>query len=212
MLIAMLRGVLILSVLLASCRGAGSPEPAASPEPSPLPTATAQAPPVTLSPTTATPSPSQACAPIKGGTNTFLQLTTVRVGSHDGFDRVTFEFKPPTAPPPVPAVPDALPRYELKRVASVTEDASGKPLNVTGRDLYQIVFFGASGVELGGDQPVATYRGPRELRPDLKLLAEVEQSGDFESTLSWALGLKRPRCLKVQELKNPVRLAIDIPY
>jgi hypothetical protein len=38
------------------------------------------------------------------------------------------------------------------------------------------------------------------------------QSGDFEATLSWIMGLSRPTCWRVQELHNPDRLVIDFHH
>lgn len=170
------------------------------------------APTPTGSPAATTAPPSQDCAPISGGGETFLQLTDVRVGAHPTYDRVTFQFAPPKSPPPVPAPAGVLPKYELTRVKSIVEDGSGNPVAVSGKDLYQIVFHGASGFDLTGPQPVPTYKGPKELKPNFKILAEVERSGDFEATLSWGIGLKEPRCLKVREFQNPLRLAVDIPH
>jgi hypothetical protein len=168
----------------------------------------------TSSPTGSTTTPQGGnCAPISGGGETFLQLTNVRVGTHTGYDRVTFEFAPPSqTSPPVPAPPGVLPKYELTRVSSITEDGSGKPVEVSGKDLYLIVFHGASGFDLTGPDPVPTYKGPKELKPNFKVLNEVERSGDFEATLSWGIGLKERRCLKVAEFNSPLRLAIDIPH
>jgi hypothetical protein len=197
--------------LSAACRNGG-------PEPGATTTSTTSA--VTTTATTAapaspTPSPPQAspqaCAPISGGGQTFLQLTDVRVGSHAGYDRVTFEFAPPGSGTP-PAPPGVLPKYELNRVRSISEDGSGNPVQIEGKDLFLIVFHGASGVELVGEQPVQTYKGPRELAPRFKVLTELERSGDFEATLSWGFGLAEPRCPKVTELQNPLRLAVDFPH
>jgi hypothetical protein len=165
----------------------------------------------TPSPTASPPAASQACAPVTGGGQTFVQLTDVRVGTHPGYDRVTFEFAPPSSGTPA-APPGILPKYELTRVRSITEDGSGNPVQVAGKDLFLIVFHGASGVELVGERPVPTYKGPKELKPGFRVLTEVERSGDFEATLSWGFGLAEPRCPKVAELHNPLRLAVDFPH
>jgi hypothetical protein len=186
----------LASTTTTAAAGSATPAPTSAPTPTVSPTAPS----------------AQGCAPISGGGETFLQLTAVRVGTHPGYDRVTFEFAPPQSPPPVPAPAGVLPKYELTRVRSITEDGSGNPVDVSGKDLYQIVFHGASGFDLTGEQPVPTYKGPKELKPNFKILSEVERSGDFEATLSWGIGLKEPRCLKVAEFKSPLRLAVDIPH
>jgi hypothetical protein len=206
-------------MLLSACTGDAGDRPSTtttSTKPSSTTTSAAAAStaPVPTSAPTPTSSPvAQSCTPISGGGDTFLQLTNVRVGTHPGYDRVTFEFAPPSqSPPPVPVPAGVLPKYELSRVTSITEDGSGNPVNISGKDLYVIVFHGASGFDLTGAQPVPTYKGPKELKPNFKILSEVERSGDFEATLSWGIGLKEPRCLKVAEFKSPLRLAVDIPH
>jgi len=209
----------LLVLILGACTGDES-EPASTTTTSKTAASTSTSSPAASTTAAATPAPaptgspqSQDCAPISGGGETFLQLTDVRVGTHAGYDRVTFEFAPSSqTPPPVPVPGGVLPRYELTRVPSITEDGSGNPVDIAGKDLYQIVFHGASGFDLTGEVPVPTYKGPRELEPNFKVLGEVERSGDFEATLSWGIGLKEARCLKVAEFKSPLRLAIDIPH
>jgi hypothetical protein len=198
--------------LLAGCRDGGSEPGETTTSTTSAVTTTAS---TTTAPTLATSSPPQpsprGCSAVTGGGQTFLQLTDVRVGTHPGYDRVTFEFAPPSSGTP-PALPGVLPKYELNRVRAISEDGSGNPVQIEGKDLFLIVFHGASGVELVGEQPVQTYKGPRELAPRFKVLTELERSGDFEATLSWGFGLAEPRCPKVTELQNPLRLAVDFPH
>jgi hypothetical protein len=152
------------------------------------------------------------CAPAAGGGATHLQLTAVRVGTHPGYDRVTFEFAPSRSGSAPAAPAGVLPKYELRRVSSLIEDGSGNAVNVEGSALFQIVFQGASGVDLSGPQPVITYNGPREFKPRFTSLLEAERTGDFEATLSWGFGLRQLRCPRVSEHGNPLRLAVDFPH
>jgi hypothetical protein len=131
----------------------------------------------------------------------------VRVGSHSGFDRVTFEFAPPKAPSP----PNTLPKYTVTKVGQVTQDGSGNPVQIGGDALYSLVMQGASGVDLSGPQPVITYNGPKEFKPNFPALVELEHAGDFENVLSWGIGLRAPRCIKASQLNSPLRLVLDIP-
>lgn len=132
------------------------------------------------------------------------------MGTHHGYDRVTFQFVPRTPPPPAP--PDLLPKYEVTKVSSVIQDGSGEPVEVAGKSFLQVVFHGATGVRLDGEQVERIYQGPKEFKPNFPRLAEVQDAGDFEATLTWGLGLKEPTCPKVTELKNPLRVAIDVPH
>lgn len=97
-------------------------------------------------------------------------------------------------------------------MTALIEDGSGNPVMVAGEVLYQVVFQGASGVDLSGNQPVITYHGPREFRPNFRTLLEAERTGDFEATLSWGFGLRDARCPRATELRDPLRLAIDFPH
>jgi hypothetical protein len=127
-----------------------------------------------------------------------MQLTDVRVAHQPGFDRIVFEFAPQSgASPRVPA-------YTLSRQASATfvKDPSGLPVTMRGSAGLRIVFHGASGV--------TTYNGSRDLTPNLPVVQEVEQLGDFEAVLSWGAGLSQASCIRTIELSNPTRLVIDV--
>lgn len=137
-----------------------------------------------------------------------MKLVAVRVGSHTGYDRITFEFAPPKAPSPA----NTLPKYSVTKVDEVTQDGSGDPVQIGGAALYSLVMQGASGVDLSGPQPVVTYNGPKEFKPNFPVLAELERSGDFENVLSWGIGLKAPRCIEASQLNSPLRLVLDIPH
>jgi hypothetical protein len=153
------------------------------------------------------------CDRVRGGTEgKFAQLVDVRVGTHDGYDRVTFEF----APSSDGGQYFGLPPYEIHSVMPpITEDPSGEPMSVDGSHFATVVFHGGTGVEFTEDAEdgyILTYTGPREFQPGFPALAETSRMGDFEATLSWVFGLNRDSCLRVHELEGPVRLAIDFPH
>lgn len=204
--------VLALVVLLAACNGA-DPEPTPSPAettPSASPSASASLTAVTSSPTgapTSTPASTTCPAVAGGGPGTDVKLVAVRVGSHSGYDRITFEFAPPRAPSPA----NTLPPFTVTKVDQVIQDGSGKPVQINGDALYSLVMQGASGVDLSGPELVITYNGPKEFKPNFPALLELEHAGDFENVLSWGIGLKAPRCIKASQLNSPLRLVLDIP-
>jgi hypothetical protein len=148
------------------------------------------------------------CSPETGGKKgVFMNLTDVRVGAHDGFDRIVFEF---SEPKPNPAGNGGIPYYEIRQAKPpFTQDPSDMPLDVFGDAFVQIVVQGATGYDFDGNP---TYAGPRVLTPGFGTLAQAAQAGDFEATLSWVLGLSRPTCWEVQELHNPDRLVIDFHH
>ena len=79
----------------------------------------------------------KSCQPLTGGTeDSIAQLVDVRVGTHDGYDRVTLEFAPPADEQYF-----GLPRYELAAATPpIREDGSGEPLSVDGSHFAAIVF------------------------------------------------------------------------
>jgi opacity protein-like surface antigen len=155
----------------------------------------------------------KSCDRIRGGSEgKIAQLVDVRVGTHDDYDRVTFEF---AAPSGEGAQYFGLPSYDLHRATPpLHEDPSGEPVSLDGSNFAWVVFHGGTGVEFDDSKNgyTITYTGPKDFKRDFRTLAEARQMGDFEATLSWAFGLNSGSCWKVHELKDPVRLAIDFPH
>jgi hypothetical protein len=158
--------------------------------------------------TDAQPSEPVVCEPQTGGEDgVFMNLTDVRVGAHDGFDRIVFEFDEPE---PNPAGNGGIPYYEIRQAKPpFTQDPSDMPLDVFGDAFVQLVIQGATGYDFDGNP---TYGGSRILTPGFGTLAQAAQAGDFEATLSWILGLSRATCWNVQELHDPDRLVIDFHH
>lgn len=202
---------LVLLLVLGACSRQSSrdtrppnqtPSPPASPLATSSPAAAGDQPPPRFEAT--------ACNESSGGEEGVLvHLTGVRVSPHDGFDRVTFEFQDPQEP----GGRAGIPRFQIRTVKPpLAQDGSGDPLEVQGKSFLSVVFHGATGVKMVGESPQPTYRGPKELRPGLRTLTEVQQAGDFEATLSWFLGLSRATCWRTIELRDPLRVAIDLRH
>lgn len=140
------------------------------------------------------------CLDHSGGANSgsAMQLTHVRVAHQAGFDRIVFEFAPPAG------ATAHLPSYTVSRQASAkfVKDPSGQPVTMRGSAGLRIVFHGASGA--------TSYSESRDQTPNLPVVQEVEQLGDFEAVLSWGAGLSQASCIRTLELTNPTRLVIDV--
>jgi hypothetical protein len=140
------------------------------------------------------------CQDGSGGTggSSAMQLTDVRVAHQIGYDRIVFEFAPQTG------AAARVPAYTLSRQASAhfLKDPSGQPVTMRGSDGLRVVFQQATGV--------GSYTKSTDLTPNLPVVQEVEQLGDFEAVLSWGAGLTRPACIRTLELSNPTRLVIDV--
>ncbi len=145
------------------------------------------------------------CRKFEGGSSGSVAfLKDVRIGRHEGFERVVLEFEP--APGEAPAVPP----YTLQAAEPpFYEDPSGRPISVAGSSFWSLRIH-SSRVNLSGPTPSMVYRGETEIRPGFPVLAEMKLSGDFEMVTGWIIGLNRRSCLRVFELGAPPRLVIDI--
>lgn len=125
------------------------------------------------------------------------QITAVRVGTHDGYDRVTFEF---AAGIPLTTIAGVLgPLYA---------DASGLPLDVAGTIFLQVTINGGTKVSDGG----LTYAGPTNFEPGFDRLLQLREGGDVEAVSTWYLGLDEGGCYRVITLTGPSRLVIDVEH
>jgi hypothetical protein len=212
-----LTSLLVLGLVASGCGAGGAQEAGplptvpASSETVPTTETTAPEPELETTPTTtakASPPPPASCGPQVGGEDgVYMNLKDVRVGAHDGFDRIVFELQEPD---PNPAGNGGIPRYEIRQAKPpFTEDPSDMPIDVEGDAFARIVFQGASGYDFDGN---ATYDGSRRLTPGFGTLAQVVEGGDFEATMTWILGLSRPTCWEIHELHNPERLVIDFHH
>ena len=208
----------VLAALVAGCGSDGAqeagPVPGAPTASESVPAETVETTPTTTESTpteptdTTEPTPPQSCPRQTGGEEgVYMNLVDVRVGAHNGYDRVVFEFDEPD---PNPAGNGGIPYFQIKTAKPpFTEDPSDLPVEVEGEAFARIVFQGASGYDFDGN---ATYDGPRRLTPGFGTLTDVVESGDFEATMTWTLGLSRTTCWEIQELSNPTRLVIDFHH
>jgi hypothetical protein len=206
--------LLPIALLAAACGGTGAQQAGPVPTaPASTSATTTQEPTTAATTTTPAPATSTSEAPVScptqsgGEKGVYTNLVDVRVGAHNGYDRIVFEF---AAPSPNPGGKSGIPRYEIRTAKPpFSEDPSDMPIQVEGDAFARIVFQGASGYDFDGN---ATYLGSRRLTPGFGTLAQVVEGGDFEATLTWILGLSRPTCWQIQELHSPDRLVIDFHH
>jgi hypothetical protein len=101
-------------------------------------------------------------------------------------------------------------KYSARYVSQVTGDASGLPVNVVGSALLQVRFAPAAGHNANG---IVTY-GAMQRTYALPELIQVVNSGDFESVLSFGVGLARnaPFHMYAQPRLGRVVLNVRAPY
>ena len=119
-------------------------------------------------------------------------------------DRITFDFK--KSGPPGPGFKIS---YEPAASAKV-EDGSGKPIEIEGSTFLVVRLMPAMTAEISGDNVEPTYTGPRRIRPEgFSFVLNVVKTGDFESVVTWVIGLEEKRPFKATA--SSTQLIVDIP-
>jgi len=142
--------------------------------------------------------------PVEGdasGSDTAL-LERVALGRHEGYDRIVFQFT------------NAVPGYRVAyRNGPFAEDGSGKPVSVKGSAFLVVRMEPASGYDLNTGEGQLVYKGsPRIEGADAgtSVVEELVRTGDFESVLTWVVGLGRAADFRVRTLSSPARLVVDV--
>lgn len=127
-------------------------------------------------------------------------LAAVRIASHDGFDRVVFEFT------------DALPGYRVAMTKRpVTEDGSGDTVEIKGKALLEVRLENSGMARIEGDKVVPVFQGSRRITTEGDVVQEAVDTGDFEGVVTWVVGLKEePSGVRVTTLSSPYRLVVDV--
>jgi hypothetical protein len=135
---------------------------------------------------------------VEDPTVAIANITDVRFGTHDGYDRVVFEFQQGT------------PELTLDRATPpFTQDASGEPIAVDGERFVRLTMRGGTRQT---DEGTSSFDGPTDFDPGLPALVDLVQGGDFERQSTWYLGLASDACVRVALLDAPPRLVIDVEH
>jgi len=122
------------------------------------------------------------------------RLVGIRAGHSGGTDRVVFEFA------------GGLPaRRSVRYVERLIADPSGRPVAIAGRAIVAVSFRPAVAHDIAGRSTA-----PDRVAFALPNVVEVVRSGDFESVLSYGIGVSRRTSLRVFTLRHPDRVVIDL--
>jgi hypothetical protein len=200
---------LACAAILAACGG----DPSSPTLPTSVPPSPGAESPAATSPTpgaTGTSTPSSAASTdggaaftcdlpvVEAGSAPIANIVDVRAATHDGYDRLVFEFAQGT---PDVTVERAEPPF--------TEDASGLPVEVDGERFLALVMRGGTKQT---DAGTSSYEGPTELATGFPGLVHAVEAGDFERQSTWILGLADEACVRVIALDDPARLVIDVEH
>jgi hypothetical protein len=140
-----------------------------------------------------------ATSPVSTPVSPRTLLRAVRVAGQPEADRVVFEFE------------GGLPGYRIRYVEPpITEDGSGRTVNVDGEAHLQVIMESASGSDISGEQVREVYTGADRVSGDTANVTEAVRTGDFEGVLTWVIGAKRKAEFRVSTLQDPSRLVIEI--
>ncbi len=123
------------------------------------------------------------------------QLVAVRAASHDGYDRVVWEFK------------GGLPAHrDIEYVDQLVGLGSGLPIRIAGEAILSINMYEAN----GHDVDTRRSTSPSRLVVGLPNVIEIVRSGDYEAHVGYGVGLAKRQDYTVFTLRNPSRVVLDI--
>ena len=135
-----------------------------------------------------------AYAPTEGAAT--LTLEDVRVGSHETYDRVVFEFSG-----------SGLPGYRIEYSDQALQQASGHELPVAGDAILEVLVEGTPMDRLPSNSELVPA-GPYQLATGN--IAGITNGGTFENQSQFFIGLDQQRPFEVTVMDNPTRLVIDV--
>ncbi|WP_242648268.1 hypothetical protein [Corynebacterium sp. Marseille-P4321] len=124
-----------------------------------------------------------------------LAVTGVRVGTHEGFDRVVVDLEG-----------QGDPGWFVDYTSTPMQETTGQPLTVAGNAFLNINVDGTvSPFEMGRDNGVAV-----ENAGDTGNIVDVTHAGTYEGRTQVVVGLRSELPYSVQVLRGPTRLVVDI--
>lgn len=123
-------------------------------------------------------------------------ITDVRVGHHDGFDRVVFEFHG-----------TGTPGWTVTYVPAATAQGSGRPIDVAGNAVLSVAL---TGVGYPTDTGIQEFRRGTVSGADTDVVTEAFFNGTFEGISQAFVGTTAQRPFRVYLLTDPVRVVLDV--
>jgi hypothetical protein len=121
-------------------------------------------------------------------------ITDVRIGHQDGFDRVVFEFHG-----------TGTPGWTVKYVPSASEQASGKPIALTGSAVLSVALTGVA-----HPTDIQEFRRGTVTGPETDVVTEAFYDGTFEGVSQAFVGTTVQTPFRVYLLTDPVRVVLEV--
>lgn len=197
----------LATALLAGCGGGGDGDPGAGSTrnaPSSRAVATTSGAAGTTTPATADDGSTDAPPfPADTGPDTgaasadsFVTVTEIRTGLHDGYDRVVFEIAGTGAP-----------GWDVRYVDEAASQGSGMAIRVAGEAILQVTI---TGVGLPTETGIDEYDGSAPLPgAGTEMVTEVVWDTTFEGTSVAFVGMREETPFRVYLLEAPARVVLD---
>jgi hypothetical protein len=127
-----------------------------------------------------------------------VTVSDIRIGAHDGFDRVVLEVGG-----------TGTPGWDVRYVDAAASQGSGDPVDVAGDAVLQVTLTGAGYPYETG---VEEYAGGPLTSADTTVLTEVVWDATFEGTSVAFLGTTGRSPFRVYGLTGPTRVVVDIAH
>jgi hypothetical protein len=129
--------------------------------------------------------------------DSLVTVTDIRIGRHDGFDRVVFEVDGTGAP-----------GWDVRYVDDPASQGSGDPVAVEGEAVLQVTL---TGIGLPYDTGVDEWTGPDPLAvPETETVTEVVWDASFEGQSVAFVGTTAQTPFRVYLLESPARVVVEV--
>jgi hypothetical protein len=126
-----------------------------------------------------------------------VSVTDIRIGRHEGFDRVVFE-----------ADGAGTPGWDVRYVDAASSQGSGAEIEVAGGAVLQVTI---TGVGLPTETGVEEYGEPDRLSAgDTEMVTEVVWDRTFEGTSVAFVGVTEETPFRVYLLEDPARVVLEV--
>ena len=125
-----------------------------------------------------------------------LTVTDIRVGRHDGFDRVVVETDG-----------TGTPGWRVQYVDAAQSQGSGDDIEIDGEAVLEVTI---TGVGYPFDTGVEEYSGPDRIAAGTGVVTEVVWDSTFEGTSVAFVGVDAETPFRVQLLEEPARVVLEV--
>ncbi|SEO84370.1 AMIN-like domain-containing (lipo)protein [Trujillonella endophytica] len=124
-------------------------------------------------------------------------VTDIRIGRHEGYDRVVLEFEG-----------TGTPGWDVRYTDQPARQGSGEPVDLAGEAALQVT---VTGVGYPPDTGIVEYSGPPRLSAaDTEVVTEVFFDGTFEGVTAVLAGTRAEVPFRVYLLEAPARIVIEV--